>query len=110
MDEEQAEVFKQWAVLELFGHQRLVGSVTEMTIAGQGFIRVDVPAVKERPGFTRFFGPSAVYAISPIAEELARAYAAAHDQAPIAAYEVRQLLAETRQPRLIDDEEDQDDN
>jgi hypothetical protein len=38
------ETFEGWAFLELMGHRRLAGKVSEATIAGVGFIRLDVPA------------------------------------------------------------------
>lgn len=41
-----AATFEQWCLVELFGHQQVVGLVSEQTIGGQAFIRVDVPAVK----------------------------------------------------------------
>lgn len=36
-----------WAIVELFGHARIAGRVTEQVIAGQGFIRADVPLLPE---------------------------------------------------------------
>jgi hypothetical protein len=65
MDENKA-VFEVYALVELFGHQRL---------AGAGFIRVDVPQTSRRAGFTRFFGPSAIYGITPVDEAVAKALA-----------------------------------
>ncbi len=83
---EQA-AFSHWAVVELFGHARIAGLVTEQQIGGASFIRVDVPelqvrardsrlpgpiTVETRPAYTRFFGAAAIYAITPVAEEIAR--------------------------------------
>lgn len=36
--------FESWAVLELMGHRRLAGFVREVTIAGAGLLRIDVPS------------------------------------------------------------------
>jgi hypothetical protein len=66
------ERFEIWAVVELFGHQQIAGLVTEQKIGGQSFIRVDVPEIEDRSGFTKFYGPGAIYAITPTTEELAR--------------------------------------
>ena len=77
--------FDEWAKVELFGHQVIVGKVSEATMAGGAFLRVDVPQVEECPPFTRFYGPSAIYCISPITEEIARALITRHNRnAPVA--------------------------
>lgn len=71
------EIFEVWAIVELFGHQKIAGKVTEQTIAGQGFLRVDVPeipTIHTRPakkGFVRMYGPGAIYSITPVSEEIA---------------------------------------
>jgi hypothetical protein len=57
------------AVIELFGHNRIAGMVTEQTIGGCSFIRVDVPTVGTIPGFSKFFGGPAIYAIAPCSKE-----------------------------------------
>lgn len=66
----EVEKFDGYAVVELFGHQRIAGRVSEQVIAGQGFIRVDVPTIGEMKGFTRLFGPGAIYSIIPTDEEV----------------------------------------
>lgn len=66
------EKFDQWCLLELFGHQKLAGRVSESQIAGGNFLRVDVPETASNPSFTRIINPSAIYAINPITEEVAR--------------------------------------
>jgi len=62
----------QWAVVEIMGRVRIVGLVSEATIAGAGFIRVYVPEMAGQPASTRYFGTASIYAITPITEELAR--------------------------------------
>jgi hypothetical protein len=57
------------AVVELFGHQRIAGKVSEVQIGGSSLVRVDVPAVEGQPGFTKFYGTSAIYAVTPCDEE-----------------------------------------
>ncbi len=39
-----SDTFSGWAILELMGHRRLAGYVTETELAGQGVLRLDVPA------------------------------------------------------------------
>lgn len=65
------DAFKCWAIVELFGRVVLAGEVTEQVIAGQGFVRVDVPGNAKTPAHTKYFGPNAIYAITPTTEEIA---------------------------------------
>src|SRR5260370_28167939 len=73
-DEPAQATLRNWALVELFGHQRIVGMVTVDPIDFPGMIRVDVPDLLkegkvERAGFTRYFGKSALYSVTPISEE-----------------------------------------
>lgn len=87
MTEQQNEsAFETWAIVEIFGHTRLAGCVTETQIAGKGFVRVDVPDTDELPGFTRFYGPDAIYSITPCDETVARAAVLQLRQRPITVY------------------------
>lgn len=49
---EGSQPFESWALVELFGHQRIAGHVTEQQIGGCQFVRVDVPEIEDKPGFT----------------------------------------------------------
>lgn len=62
--------FDTFALVELFGHQKIAGRVTEQVVAGQGFVRVDVPETSRAGAFTRLFGSGAIYSITPISEDL----------------------------------------
>lgn len=84
--------FEQHAIVELFGHQRIVGKVTDVQIGGASFIRVDVPETPGIPAFTKFFGASAIYAITPVDEETANLAARAYVQSPINKFHIAQLL------------------
>lgn len=69
----EKERFETWAVVELFGHHQIAGFVSEASIGGCNFVRVDVPeAGPERPAYTKFYGEKAIYAIHPCTEDLAR--------------------------------------
>ncbi|HAL17413.1 MAG TPA: hypothetical protein DCP32_11890 [Anaerolineaceae bacterium] len=91
----EISTFEAWCIVELFGRQQIAGRVTERTIAGQGFIQVDVPAVKDQPGFTRMFGPSSIYSIIPVTEEIASAFAARNVGAPIQPWQLSIYLMMT---------------
>ena len=67
----QSAKFEQWCIVELFGHTRIAGLVTEATIGGCAFIRVDVPKfdVPDETLFTRYLGNGAIYALNPTTKE-----------------------------------------
>ena len=80
---------KNWALVELFGHQRIVGFLTQQTFGTGVLFRVDVPDLKKdkkviRAGFTRYFGLSAIYSITPIDEQTVRELLPAIDGTPAA--------------------------
>ena len=75
--------FDSWAVVELFGHNQIAGKVTEQVIAGQGFVRVDVPAVDDQPAYTRLFGAGAIYSIIPTELTIVEMFCRRNHQVPI---------------------------
>jgi hypothetical protein len=83
--------FEEWALVELFGHQKIVGKVTEATLAGGAFLRVDVPAADENKAFTRFYGPGAIYSINPIGEEEAAQLVRQYRHEPVNRWELPQI-------------------
>jgi hypothetical protein len=83
---EQPQI-KAWALVELFGHQRIVGHCTSEAFGSAVLLRVDVPDLTKngkvvRPGFTRYFGMGAIYSVTPLDEERARALLPAIDGTP----------------------------
>lgn len=83
--------FEVFAIVELFGHQKLAGKVAEQSIGAATFIRVDVPETKTQPAFTRLVNPSAIYAINPTTEEVVKARAEQLQSAPIDAWDIRRM-------------------
>jgi hypothetical protein len=68
---------RDWALVELFGHQRIVGFLSQQSFPSGVLFRVDVPDLKKdravvRKGFTRYFGLGAIYSITPIDEQTVR--------------------------------------
>jgi hypothetical protein len=100
----------QWCLVELMGHQRMVGRVTETTVAGAGFLRIDVDAQEGASAFTRMVSPAAVYAINPVSEEVARALMLRMNQAPVHSYELKMLPVGTDQPTERDTQDHFDDD
>lgn len=88
---EKQDKFEAWGLLEMFGHQRLAGLLTEQTIGGCHFIRIDVPEVEGVQGYTRFFTNGAIYGMTITTEEVARGLAANLRARPVQAYELRSV-------------------
>lgn len=87
----QQQEFQTYALVELFGHNRIVGLVTEQAIGGASFIRVDVPRPDGSTAFTRMFGAAAIYAINPIEKDVAVALAQRCAAQPVQPYELPAL-------------------
>ena len=88
--------FEQYAIVELFGHNQIAGLVTEQSIGGSSFVRVDVPEIDGMPGFTKLYGQGAIYAMTPVDKETATAAAKAYHSRPIELWSAQQLLSETK--------------
>lgn len=91
--------FEAWGLLELFGHQRIAGKLSEETIGGCHFIRIDVPETKTTPAYTRYFTQGAIYSMTPTSEEVARKMVESLRAVPVQIYEL---------PRLSNDDGDYD--
>lgn len=105
-DAQDNSKFDQYCIIELFGHNRIAGRVTEQTIGGQSFVRVDVPETKKRAAFTRFFGNGAIYSITPVSEEIALLAAEQLWAEPVTVY----IAPQNRQLPSSNDDADEDDD
>lgn len=106
--------FDEWAIVEVMGHQRYAGKVTEQAIGGCNFVRVDVPRIEadgrnpEQQAFTKLLGQSSIFAITPVSEAVARHVAAQMRAAPVHVYDLP-AVHQKALPIGHDDEDDFDD-
>ena len=98
--------YEGWAIVELFGRQMIAGRLTTEVVGGGSFVRVDVPATDGAPGFTKFFGPGAIYAITPTDEATATVATAKLRVRPVEAWVVPQLATRALLASRVIDEED----
>ena len=90
----EAEKFNCWAIVEVMGHSRYAGRVTEQAIGGCNFVRVDVPRIEadgrssEQQAFTKLLGQSSIFAITPVSEAVARHVAATIRAATVHVYDL----------------------
>lgn len=123
-----------FAIVELFGHQRASGRVSQQTFGGASFVRVDVPKIEaeereyvDGKGYvpqrrtiqahTRSFGGGAIYAINWCDEPTAQIAARAIKHEPLSLYSVKsaidalpddqrhRLLNGSRTRDLVDDDQ-----
>ena len=97
MEESQGNQIETWAVVEIFGHQKMAGFVRTAVLGSACMLRVDVPDMPEEEvedrsfdftageyvttkvkvaavkGFTRYLGISSIFSLTPCTEEFARA-------------------------------------
>ena len=132
-NQQQEQAPALFAILELFGHQRVAGKVSQQTFGGASFVRVDVPEieVEERDyvdgkgyvtqrrtiqAHTRSFGGSAIYSINWCDETTAQIAARSIRHEPLSPYSVKsaidalpddqrhRLLTSSRSRDLADDD------
>ena len=82
--------FDEWAILELMGHRRLAGKITDAVIGGGSFLRIDVPGDDEK-WITQYYSPQSVYCITPTTEEIARIVAKQNQPEPVYRWELPQI-------------------
>lgn len=102
------EPFEGWAIVELMGHRRLAGQISEQEVAGTAFLRLDVPAAAG-DGVTQFYSTSAIYCITPTTEEIARKIGARSVPAPVSRFELEPLKPVDMGPLLTGEDEEEDD-
>lgn len=88
--------YEGWTILEILGHRRLGGFVTEMEIAGHGFLRIDIPDEGDTQQATQFYAPSSVYCLTPTTEAMAKAVALRNKPEPVQRWELPQIEAPLR--------------
>lgn len=96
----ETQKFEHWCLLELFGHNRIAGLVTEAAFPPT-FLRIDVPETSTEPAFTRILSPGSLYAINPITEEVAKIYAENLKVKPIDSWDIRKVMEKIEQNKLM---------
>lgn len=85
-DTEQAA--DEWAIVELFGHIRTAGRVSEVERFGVKLMRLDIPGDDGDFVATQLIGGAALYRVTPTTEDTARRVAALGRPAPVKAWQL----------------------
>jgi hypothetical protein len=96
---------EMWAIVELMGHVRLAGRLTEEEKFGSKMGRLDIP--QDDDFVTQFFGGGSVYRITVVTEAVARQAAKQTTVAPIHPWDYPKQLT---QKELRDDYEEEQDH
>lgn len=96
-----------WAILELMGHRRKIGRVTQVEVFGAKMCRIEVLQPGTDPGIlqpgdvaasdkfhTELYGGSSIYALTPVDEKTARFEATRNlpNQAPVDKWSMREAM------------------
>lgn len=78
---------KTWGVVELMGHRRIAGRITEEAKFGTALLRIDVPQPDDT-FVTQYYGGQAIYCLTVTSEEAARVAAkTASDVSPVSKWD-----------------------
>lgn len=93
-----------WAVVEVMGHSRYAGKVSEYSELGVPLVRVEIPETPHSPACEKLLGASSIFRITPCTEEAARAAAGQFRVEPLSL-----VGLPSAQPALLpDDDTDED--
>lgn len=103
-DNETNEKFGVWAILELMGHQRMAGYVTEETLFGTALGRIDVPGNDVDLSLTQYFGGHTIYRLTPVSEAVARRFAILNRPRPVTLFDLALPEAISDEPAPLADD------
>ncbi len=75
------------AIVELMGHRRLAGHVSETEMFGTKLLRVDVPQ-SDGSVATQFYGGGSIYCLTPTTEEMVERIARTNSVRPVQRWEL----------------------
>ncbi len=87
-EKETPDGYAEWSILELMGHRRIGGFVTEAEVGGIPFLRIDIKT--ESSETTQYYGKAAVYCLTPTTEAIAMAVAKEFNP-PVHRYEIAEV-------------------
>lgn len=96
--------YEGWAILELMGHRRLGGRVSQVEQYGAPMLRIDIPGEAGEDVATQFYGGGSIYCLTPTTEDVARAVALRNQPAPVQRWELPALP--TREQAITEDDHD----
>ncbi len=102
-----SETFDSWAIVELMGHVKMAGRLTEEERFGSKLGRLDIPG-HDGAWSAVYFNGASVYRLTPCTEEAARIVAKRAQPEPVHQWEIPKQIevSPSRKRELDDDPED----
>lgn len=89
---ETTPIFDEWAIVELFGHQRFAGRIRQAEWP-PGFARLEIPATEGHEAVTQLLSPQSIYRLTPTTEEIATRVAGQCRPEPVRRWELADTAA-----------------
>jgi hypothetical protein len=100
------EAYSGPAIVELMGHRRIAGIVSQAEQYGTAMLRVDIPGADGEPGTTQFYGGSSIYCLTPTTDEMVAAVAARNQPAPVHHWELPRPAEHEVDADIVDPDDD----
>jgi len=102
IDKDQ-ETIETWAYIEIMGHTKVAGRVSERKVGVNVMLQVDVPNPGEGFSHSVVYSPNSIFSIQPTTEKWCREFVKARIEYPVLPYipEGRQL-----EENYIEDDDD----
>lgn len=75
-----------WYLVELMGHRRLAGHVSDVECAGFRMLRIDINRIGADP-LVQYYSQQAIYSLTPVTEETAVQFATRCVPEPVTEYD-----------------------
>ena len=96
---------ESWAIVELMGHVKMAGILTEEERFGAKMGRIDIPQ-PDGSFVTQYFNGSSVYRITPCTEDLGRKVTP-HEHKPVHPWTMKAICPPEHDEHQGDDEEEE---
>jgi hypothetical protein len=94
------ETIETWAYVEIMGHNKIAGRVSERKVGVAVMLQVDVPNKDEGFSHSALYSPQSIFSIQPTTEDWCRKFVAARVEYPVLPY-----IPSSRQLAAADDDD-----
>lgn len=101
------EHIETWAYVEIMGHSKVAGRISERKVGINVMLQIDVPKPDEGFSHSVIYSPSSIFSIQPTTEEWCRKWVKARIEYPVLPYipPTKQLTSASDNDNYIEDEE-----